>query len=193
MNVSKTDATDALDVIAHAKARMLTLRRYASLAPFILTWGVVWVAANVITDLAPEWTNRAWLVGTVSGVVISMSLGIHLARRARARTDSDDARRRMQTQRFVLLGVAFFGYFPATFAVLGPLSGRQGNAFISLFWAFAYMIIGAWVGWRLFAIGAVTAAAVLFGYLTLEQHYYLWMAACGGGALIGGGLWLRTV
>jgi hypothetical protein len=193
MNVSKNEAADALDVIAHAKARMLTLGRYARLAPFLLTWGVIWIAANVITDLAPEWSNRAWIVGTVLGVVISMSLGIHLGRRARARPDSDDAQRTMQTRRLVLLGVAFFCYFPATFAVLGPLTTRQGNAFVSLFWAFAYMVIGAWVGWRLFAIGAVTAAAVLFGYLAVEQHYYLWMAACGGGALVAGGLWLRKI
>ncbi len=84
-------------------------------------------------------------------------------------------------------------YFPAMFAVLGPLSARQVNAFASLSWAIAYMIGGAWVGWRLFAIGGIAVVAVLFGYLSIGQHYYLWMAACGGGTLIAGGLWLRKI
>ena len=49
------------------------------------------------------------------------------------------------------------------------------------------MVAGAWVGWRLFAIGGIAAAAVVFGYLAIGQHYYLWMAGCGGGTLIAGG------
>ena len=93
----------------------------------------------------------------------------------------------------VMLGLALCGYFPAMYAVLGPLAAREANAFVSLFWAFAYMFAGAWIGWRLFAIGAVAAAAVVFGYLNVDQHYYLWMAACGGGPLIVGGLWLRKI
>jgi hypothetical protein len=92
-----------------------------------------------------------------------------------------------------MLGLTLCCYFPAMYAVLGALSARQANAFISLTWAFAYMIAGASVGWRLFAIGSIAAAAVVFGYLSIEQHYYLWMAACGGGALIAGGLWLRKI
>ncbi len=92
-----------------------------------------------------------------------------------------------------MLGLAICCYFPVMYVVLGPLAARQTNAFISLFWAFAYMFAGAWVGWRLFAIGAVAAAAVVFGYLAIGAHYYLWMAACGGGTLIAGGLWLRKI
>jgi hypothetical protein len=33
----------------------------------------------------------------------------------------------------------------------------------------------------------------MFGYLIIEQHYYLWMGLCGGGSLIAGGLWLRKI
>ena len=42
------------------------------------------------------------------------------------------------------------------------------------------------MGWRLFAIGAIAAAAIVFGYLAVGPHYFLWMAVCGGGALIAG-------
>jgi hypothetical protein len=49
------------------------------------------------------------------------------------------------------------------------------------------------VGLRLFTIGAVTAAAIVFGYLVLQEHYFLWMGLVAGGGLIAGGLWLRKL
>ena len=92
-----------------------------------------------------------------------------------------------------MMAVTMFCLFPSVFSVIGPLSARQSNAFISLLWAFLYMAVGSWVGWRLFAIGAIAAAATLFGYWNIQQHYYLWMAVCGGGALLAGGFWLRKI
>ena len=52
---------------------------------------------------------------------------------------------------------------------------------------------GVWVGWRLLVIGAVIAAAILFGYLALDQYYHLWIGTVAGGGLILGGLWLRKI
>ena len=122
---------------------------------------------------------------------MSVLWGIHLGRRRGERVG--EVRRGPRSRSLVMMGLTLGCYFPAMYAVLGPLSARQANAFVSLAWAFGYMIAGAWVGWRLFAIGAVAAAAVVFGYQSVAQHYYLWMAACGGGALIAGGLWLRKI
>ncbi len=90
-----------------------------------------------------------------------------------------------------LLGAIGFGFFFSMAAVTAPLSARQVDAFISLFFAFAYAIGGVWGGWRLMAIGLVAAAGILFGYFALHQHFYLWMGVVGGGALLAGGLWLR--
>ena len=193
MNVSaKNEAAEALAVIARSGDQMQTLRRYAHLAPFLLVWGAVWVAANVVTDFTPAWSDRAWLIGSAIGLLASVLWGLHLGRSSRRAIDGA-SRRGPQIRRFVMLGLALCCYFPAMFAVLGPLSARQVNAFASLSWALAYMIGGAWVGWRLFAIGGIAVAAILFGYLGIGPHYYLWMAACGGGTLIAGGLWLRKI
>jgi hypothetical protein len=192
MNVSRDEAVEALDVIARSRDQMLTLRRYARFAPFLLIWGAVWMVANGVTDFAPAWSGPAWLGSSGVGLIASILWGMHLGRRSRARAD-EGVRRGVWVPRVVMLGLAICCYFPVMFVVLGPLAARQANAFASLFWAFAYMFAGAWVGWRLFAIGAVAAAAVVFGYLTIGPHYYLWMAACGGGTLIAGGLWLRKI
>lgn len=191
MNVSKSEAAEALELIARTGDQMQTLRRYAHVAPFLLVWGTVWTAADSITDLVPAWAARGWLIGSAIGVIVSLLLGLRLGRRARSAVG--DARRAPRIRSLVMLGVTLCCYFPAMYAVLGALSARQANAFVSLTWAFAYMIAGASVGWRLFAIGTVAVAAVVFGYLSIGQHYYLWMAACGGGTLIAGGLWLRKI
>jgi hypothetical protein len=55
------------------------------------------------------------------------------------------------------------------------------------------MGVGVWIGMRLFWIGAITAAAILFGFFNIEHYYSLWMGVAGGGSLIAGGLWLRRV
>ncbi len=45
----------------------------------------------------------------------------------------------------------------------------------------------------MFITALVTVTAILVGYLLLHEHYFLWMAAFGGGSLLVGGLWLRKI
>jgi hypothetical protein len=193
MNVSKDDAGKALDIIGEAGARMQTLKRYSRVAPLLFVWGSVWFIANAVTDFAPDRSGIVWLAGDTAGVAVSLLLSLRLVRQRGSQFWQDIAHRAEMSRRFGMLAVAICCFFPAMFAVLRPLTARQENAFISLFWAFLYMFAGAWFGWRLFFIGAIAAAATTFGYLAVEQHYYLWMACCGGGSLIAGGLWLRKI
>jgi hypothetical protein len=51
---------------------------------------------------------------------------------------------------------------------------------------------GIWAGRRLFAIGLVTAAGIMAGFIWIDEYYLLWMGLFGGGSLIAGGLWLRS-
>jgi hypothetical protein len=90
-----------------------------------------------------------------------------------------------------MLASAIALYFPAMLMVLAPLASRQFHAFISLFWAIAYMASGAMLGLRMYLTGLVTAVAIVVGYLFVTQYYFLWMAVFGGGSLILAGLWLR--
>ena len=193
MNVSKEDAGKALEIIGEADARMLMLKRYSRVAPLLFVWGCVWFIANAVTDFAPDRSDIIWMAGATAGVAVSVLLSLRLLRRRSSQFWQDVAHREETSRRFGMLTIAIFCFFPAMFAVLRPLTARQDNAFISLCWAFLYMFVGAWFGWRLFAIGAIAVAATTVGYLAVEQHYYLWMACCGGGSLIAGGLWLRKI
>jgi len=192
MNISREEASAALDSIHEADRKVAQHRNYAYAAPFLILWGVVWMLCNGISDLAPRWSGRAWLVGTVVGAAITVYLVVALVLRER-RSSTNRMASKEKGQRFVLLGIAVWSYFIAMFIVLGPMPDRRIGAFISLFWTIAYMAAGAWIGIRLFIIGLVATAAIVLGYLFVEQHFALWMAAFGGGALVAGGLWLRRL
>jgi hypothetical protein len=192
MNISREEASAALDSIHDANRKVAERRNYADAAPFLILWGVVWVLCNGITDLAPRWSGRSWLTGIVLGAIVTVYLIVTMAMRER-RVSVNRAANKEMGQRFALLGIATWSYFISMFLVLGPMPDRRMGAFISLFWTITYMAAGAWVGMRLFIIGLVATAAIVLGYLFVEQHFSLWMAVFGGGALIAGGLWLRRL
>lgn len=193
MNLSKDDAARALDEIGRADQRMARVSRYGHAAPFFILWGVIWLAANTVVDLAPAQGALAWAIGNGAGLVGTCLLA---ARQARARKAA--IRRRGEDEKALGLrwGLTFatlVAFFMALFVIVGPLGAREVNALISLIWAFIYMAVGVWTGWRIFVTGVVTAAAILFGFLFVHEHYYLWMGVFAGGSLILGGLWLRKI
>ncbi len=193
MALSPQDASEALDVIGSADRRVREIRGYREASPFLILWGLVWLIANAVTDLWPRQGGLAWLVGVVAGYSATAVLVVLQVKRMRREQVCTPAERARNRARMLMLGTTLLLFFPVMLTVLSPLDPRQQNAFISLFWAFAYMAAGAWVGKRLFITGFVTAAAILGGYLFLAAHFFLWMAVVGGGSLILAGLWLRKI
>lgn len=186
MNISKEEAAQALGEIDSARRRSEGLRNYRHFAPYMITWGIVWACANALADFQPANAGWIWMVGVAAGTAASAWLGMR-----QHNTASDGNAAPGLGRRCALLFAVITGFFIATFAVLPPTNGARANAFISLFWMFCYMVAGVWLGWKIFAIGFLTTLLTLVGLFTLEGHFALWMAFCGGGALIGGGLWLH--
>ena len=192
MNVTRDEAARALGEINQAGGRMRRLGLYADMAPNFILWGLIWFAANLVTEFRPEWSPAAWQIGTLLiGTPLTLYFVVRQGRRSGARIRQAGGDAKALGGRMALLGAIAWAFFFSIIAVTAPLNGRQIDAFISLFFAFAYAIGGVWGGWRLIAIGGVAAAAILFGYFAIDQHFYLWMGVVGGGALFAGGLWLR--
>jgi hypothetical protein len=197
MNVSRDEAAQALAEIGDARERAVRVQSYSDAAPFFILWGVIWLVANTVTDFWPQWSGWTWLAGIAIGASVTTWLGILQGRRRAARIhqrgrEAGQAAKRVSARFGMSWGVVLT-FFVAMGFVIGPLDDRQLNAAISLLWAFVYLGAGVWLGWRLSLIGAVTAAAILFAYFALDQHYYLVMGLAAGGGLIIGGLWLRKV
>jgi hypothetical protein len=192
MNVTRDEAARALEEIGQAGSRMRRLGVYAGLAPMFMLWGLIWFAANLVTQFRPELSARVWQIGALLiGTPLTLYFTVRYARRSGAYMRQAGGDPKGLGSKMALLGVVAWAFFASIIAVTAPLNGRQMDAFISLFFAFAYAIAGVFGGWRLIAIGMTAAAGILFGYFALQEHFYLWMGVVGGGALFAGGLWLR--
>lgn len=191
MNVSREEAAQALDDIGKAGERIIQLKGYHSGAPHFIVWGLVWLFANSISQFWPEQQKLAWPIGVALGFVASTTLGFFQSRQYPRGTQASKKERWMSS-RFGATGGVVFAFIFCTTAIARPESSRELNAMISILFPFMYMACGVWVGWRLFAIGLVTAVGIVAGYFLIDEYYWLWMGVFGGGSLIAGGIWLRT-
>jgi hypothetical protein len=191
MNMDQNEAALALATIDAARARSSQLQRYRRFAPYLILWGTIWLLANTVSDLAPARSGSVWLVLSLLGAAASFWLG---ARQQAAVADRASTRTRQeQSWRWMLCFLVIVAFQITVLAVLPPLDPRQQDTFISLFWTFLYMGLGAWLGWRLFTIGLAATLLILLGYYGVHSHYFLYMGCVSGGALIAGGLWLRRL
>ena len=151
MNMDQNEAALALATIDAARARSSQLQRYRRFAPYLILWGTIWLLANTVSDLAPARSGSVWLVLSLLGAAASFWLG---ARQQAAVADRASTRTRQeQSWRWMLCFLVIVAFQITVLAVLPPLDPRQQDTFISLFWTFLYMGLGAWLGWRLFTIG----------------------------------------
>ena len=191
MSIGKNEAAVALEAIDAAGARSTQLQRYRRFAPFLILWGIIWLLANSVSDLAPARSNAVWLTLTLLGATASFWLGW---RQRPATTESKiPGTRPNQGWRWLLCFLVIIAFQVAASAVLPPADGRQQDTFFSMFWTFLYMAVGVWTGWRLFTIGLAATLLILLGYYGVHSHYFLYMGRVSGGALMAGGLWLRRL
>lgn len=190
MNVTRQEAAEALSEIGKAGGKVVQLKQYHHTAPHFILWGLVWLVGNSVTGLWPEQAGLAWAIVVPAGMIGSFLLGFLSYRREQRPAQPDGAKH--YAVRFVLLGLAFSAFFSSIFYFNPPDSAMQASAVVSIFFAFLYIGFGLWFGWRLFAVGVVTAALIAAGYTWLPEYFYLWMGVVSGGSLILGGLWLRS-
>jgi hypothetical protein len=191
VNIDKSEAALALAAIDTAGARSSQLQRYRRFAPFLILWGAIWLLANCVSDLAPIRSGTVWLALTLLGATASCWLGW---RQHAAGGEGGTPRTRLeQGWRSMLCFGVIVAFLAAAIAVLPPMDSRQQDSFISMFWTFLYMGIGAWAGWRLFIVGFTATLLILLGYYGVHSHYFLYMGCVSGGALMAGGLWLRRL
>jgi hypothetical protein len=181
MPLSRGEAEQALQEISGTERASATTYGYRTASPHLLLWGVIWMVGYGLTYVRPEW-SIVWPILTVAGIAMSTWLG-WIDRHSAAPVD--------RRYRATLL-VAFL-FTVAMFAVLSPSSPAQISAFIPMLVSLFYCLAGIWMrGVRLLMTGIVVAALTLIGYFWLPNIFPLWMAVVGGGALLLGGVWLRS-
>ncbi|MGA7777195.1 MAG: hypothetical protein WCA85_05730 [Paraburkholderia sp.] len=182
MALSSEQASQALRDLEAVSQRSGQLYRYQRTAPMLMLWGVIWIIGFGATQLAPASAPWLWIVLDVVGVLGCIYLGKHGKHDASANT----------SWRWLASILTIAAFYVLALTILPPSHGSQVAAFIALIVALFYVLAGLWIGTRLAIIGIALAALTVFGYFMLAAYFALWMAVVGGGALILGGLWLRT-
>jgi hypothetical protein len=191
MNVTREEAAQALSDINRASGRVVELAGYHHGAPYFIIWGLVWLIANSVSQFWPTFQPYVWPGAVAGGFILSLILGVMQSRRTKPGTPRASFERRIGSRIGMTAGVAM-AFILALLFIAQPQNADEGNAIVSIFFPFMYMAAGIWAGWRLFAIGLVTAAAILIGYFWMREYFDIWMGVFGGGSLIAGGIWLRT-
>jgi hypothetical protein len=183
MSISRDEAAQALGEIEAARSRVWETKSYGYAAPFLIIWGLVWMAADVTLQFEPKWT-LTWPIAALLGTVASVVAGMYLPR------PKGD---RVRGWRNMGVALVVVGFFIALLNVIPITSGAEIHSIFGLVFGFLYMGAGLWMGWRLFALGAALAVLTLIGFFAVHAWYALYMGLVSGGALVLGGLWLRKL
>jgi hypothetical protein len=184
MPVSHDDASEALREIDRTQSRSSRLYGYSNAAPHLIVWGIAWMIGYGASYLQPSW-HFVWPILIVVGEAASFWFGM----RAGHKNGASDYSWRYAATFFSIL--IFSG---AVTFVVHPTSDAQVGAFIPLIIALFYCLVGIWSrAWRMLITGVVLAVLTLIGFVVLREYFALWMAVVGGGGLILGGFWLRSV
>lgn len=183
MPLSPKEAAENLLDIEKMERRSSNAYGYEMAAPHLLLWGVIWVVGYGASYLNPD-TSWLWFVLVGVGTLASSVIGWRM-NRARSEGGRD--------LRYLASALAIFLFIAALFQIT-PLNGMQVGAFFPILIALFYALVGIWSrGTRMVILSIALAALTLIGYFHLQPYFGLWMAIVGGGGLVLGGLWLRTV
>jgi hypothetical protein len=190
MTLDKSAAAHALAEIDESGRRSSSLYSYRRAAPYFIVAGLMWLVADLLLEFSPFEKNWIWPVVSVVGTVAMILLTVFQTRPASAAVT---AGKKGMFWRIVAVWLAIFVFMVATFTIYGVSNGRQSHSFIGVFCGCLYVALGAYMGWRMVAVGVLLAALSLFGFFEVHQYYLAYMGLVGGSALIGSGLWLRAV
>jgi hypothetical protein len=184
MVLTTQQASETLGEVAAAQRKASVLQGYAKSSPHFFLWGLIWALGYAGTELFPAEVGTIWLVLDVIGIGGSFLL---------ARAAAAPEVRAQRSANFLVMALAITTFMGATYYVMRPHSNAQYGAFPALVLAFIYTFVGLRAGTRWVVIGTALWLLTVVGYALVREHFMLWMAFVGGGALLLTGFWMRRV
>ena len=187
MDLTPIEAQQALEAIqTMAKKTQRAIANSGAYA-FLIIWGFAWlIGFSANHFLSGSSVGYVWMVVDTLGGLLSVIMGIRLGRVVRS-TSGDKTGRRIGY--FWLL---LFLYCLLLLAVISPLDMKQGALVIVLFVMLGWIAMGLLLSTASIWWALVITALALIGYYLLPSYFYLWMAALGGGGMIGLGFYIRS-
>lgn len=187
MNISPTEAEEALDAI---QTMVRKTRRSISISgayTFLIVWGFVWLFGFLASHfLHGKTAGYIWMGLDILGGVLSAVIGARMNRSVRNPSLTASGKR---IGWFWLL---LFFYCAAAIGVAWPVDGMKIAMIIILFVMVGWMAMGLLLSFAsMIKWGLAITALALIGYFLLPDIFYLWMAILGGGGMIALGIYIR--
>ncbi len=189
-DISHDEAQESLDLANDMMARTRKAIASGSASVLLVLLGTIWVVGyvgNHFLARSPA-SGVLWLVLVVIGVLVSWFVGVRWKSPIKSPI----------SKRIGLFWLLLYVYANVWVYVLSPWRGSTGaelglqmGAYGATIPMFAYVVMGLWLDSFLIWVGLFVTALTLTGFYLLQPYFYLWMAATGGGTLIGTGLYIR--
>ena len=180
--IDSREAQAALADINEMVARVRQSRIYDIASQIMIFAGVMVLAGNIGTYVAPRYAYYIWPGINVLNVVGAAVISVMSYRRTGVR--AFDYR--------VLVAFLLFYGFGILCISLGQFGWREMSVFWPVYFMLFYCLAGLWFGRAFLAIGLSITVLTLIGYFFIGGALFLlWMAAVNGGGLILSGFWMR--
>jgi FtsH-binding integral membrane protein len=185
MSISPGQAAAALEDIERTERRTRTATGYAAASPYLILWGLVWMAGYGACAVLPrERWGLVWLPLVAVGTLGCIWLGS----RGRGQSNPD------ALGRAGLAALSIGIFVAAVFFVFRPADSTPSLIFPTLIAGLVYSLGGIVARMPRFVwIAAGMVVLIMAGYVAAPAWSAAWAAVAGGGGLVLGGLWLRKV
>ena len=187
MNISPTEAEEALAAIQTMMRK--TRRSIASSGAymFLIIWGSIWLLGFLGSQFLPhEIGGYTWMILDILGGILSAIVGIRMGRGVRSSSTAKSG------GRIGLFWLLLFVYCIIAIVVAWPADGKQLAMFIILFVMVGWLAMGLLLSFASILPGLLITVIALISYFLLPDIFYLLMAILGGGGMIALGMYIRS-
>ena len=187
MNVSPSEAEEALAAIQIMIQK--TRRSIASSGAyvFLIVWGAVWLLGFLGSQFLPgRIASYSWMVLDILGGIVSVSIGIRVGRGVRKSSATTSG------QRIAWFWLLLCLYCAAAIGVAWPANGKQLAMLIILFAMVGWVAMGLLLSFASVWWGLSLTVLALVSYFLLPDIFYLLMSILGGGGMIILGFYIRS-
>jgi len=181
--IDSKEAQAALADIYEIVVRVRQSRIYDIASQIMIVAGVMVVAGNIATYIAPRYSPYIWIGVNVLNVVAAAVISLMSFRRTGIHAFDF---------RVLSAFLLFYGFGILCIGSLGHFGWREMAVFWPIYFMLFYCLAGLWFGRAFVAIGLGITAMTLIGYFFISGPLFLlWMAVVNGGGLILSGFWMR--
>jgi hypothetical protein len=187
MNVSPTEAEEALAAI---QAMMKKTRRLISSSGayvFLIVWGAIWLLGFLSSQfLSNQTAGYVWMGLDILGGILSAVVGVRMNRAVRTTASTTSGKR------IAFFWLLLFFYCVAAIGIAWPVDGKQLAMFIILFITVGWIAMGLLLSFASVRWGLALLGLSLVSYFLLNDIFFLLMAFLGGGGMIALGIYVRN-